>query len=180
MTSRFATLGAALALLASLSAPAVALDAGPTVDHAWARATASAASAGAAYFTVSSPTPDKLVAVASPVAGKAEIHTHIDDNGVMRMRPVAGGIALPAGESVELKPSGLHVMLMGLKQPLKEGETFPMTLTFEKAGPRVVTVEVTKIGAMGPAQHAQMEGGAMSHDHMDHGAMGHGAMGAGK
>ena len=63
----------------------------------------------------------------------------------------------------------------------KEGETFPMTLTFEKAAPRVVTVEVTKIGAMGPAQRAHMEGGAMDHDHMmDHGAMGHDARSGGK
>jgi periplasmic copper chaperone A len=69
---------------------------------------------------------------------------------VMQMRPVAG-IDIPAGQPVSLKPGGEHIMLLGLAQPLHEGQTFPLTLTFEKAGSRAVTVTVKKPGAAGPA-----------------------------
>jgi copper(I)-binding protein len=142
--------------------------AGPTVDQAWARATPGAATTGAVYFRVESPTDDRLVGLASPVAGKAELHTHIEENGVMQMREVEGGLPLPAGKEVELKPGGaLHVMLIDLHQKLKAGDSFPLTLTFQKAGTRDVTVKVEKLGAMGPSDGS---GGtnAMAHTEMPH------------
>jgi hypothetical protein len=75
---------------------------------------------------------------------------------VMKMRPISG-VDIPAGQPVSLKPGGEHIMLMGLSQPLREGQSFPLTLDFEKAGPRTVTVTVEKVGAKGPgaaaAQH---------------------------
>ena len=75
---------------------------------------------------------------------------------VMKMRPIAG-LDIPAGQSVSLQPGGEHIMLMGLHQPLREGQSFPLTLDFEKAGPRTVSVTVEKVGAKGPgpaaAQH---------------------------
>ena len=120
------------------------------VNNAWARATPGKAENGAAYVTIVSPNPDRLVSVSTPVAKKAELHTMTMNGTVMEMRPVTG-IDIPAGQPVSLKPGGEHVMLLGLNRPLRAGETFPLTLTFEKAGPRAVTVTVEKAGAAGPA-----------------------------
>ena len=119
------------------------------VSNAWARATPAKVENGVAYLTIRSPTPDRLVSVSSPVAKKAELHTMEMAGMVMKMRPLAG-LDIPAGQSVTLKPGGEHIMLMGLNGPLREGQSFPLTLTFEKAGAREVTVPVEKAGAAGP------------------------------
>lgn len=124
------------------------------VADAWARATPGKAENGAAYLTIQSPTADRLVSISSPVAKKAELHTMSMAGTVMQMRPIAG-LDIPAGQPVTLKPGGEHIMLLGLKGPLREGQSFPMTLTFEKAGTRDVNVAVEKLGAMGPGQAAQ-------------------------
>ena len=124
------------------------------VDNAWARATPGKSAIGAAYVTIHSPTADKLVAASTPVAKKAELHTMSMSGMVMKMRPVAS-IDIPAGQAVTLQPGGLHIMLVGLAKPLKTGQTFPLTLTFEKAGSRTVNVAVEKIGAMGPTPAPQ-------------------------
>jgi copper(I)-binding protein len=124
----------------------------PSVTEAWARATPAQAENAAAYLTVLSPAADRLVAVATPIARKAEIHTTIMEGDVMRMRPV-DGIDLVGGKAVYLKPGGLHVMLFGLQHPLHEGDRFALTLTFAKAGTREVEVVVAKQGAMAPAEH---------------------------
>ena len=120
------------------------------VSDAWARATPAKAENGVAYLTIRTPTPDRLVSVSSPVAKKAELHTMEMAGMVMKMRPLAG-LDIPAGQSVTLKPGGEHIMLMGLNGRLREGQSFPLTLTFEKAGAREVTVPVGKAGAAGPA-----------------------------
>ena len=120
------------------------------VSDAWARATPAKAENGVAYLTIRTPTPDRLVSVSSPVAKTAELHTMEMAGMVMKMRPLAG-LDIPAGQSVTLKPGGEHIMLMGLNGPLREGQSFPLTLTFEKAGAREVTVPVGKAGAAGPA-----------------------------
>jgi copper(I)-binding protein len=100
------------------------------------------------YFRVQTPTDDRLVGLASPVARKAELHTHVEENGMMVMHEVEGGLPIPAGQTVELKSGGsLHVMLIDLKQKLVTGETFPLTVTFEKAGPQTVMVKVERLGA---------------------------------
>ncbi|MFQ5618570.1 MAG: copper chaperone PCu(A)C [Rhodospirillales bacterium] len=121
-----------------------------TVSHPWARASAGKAKAGAAYVTITNDgrQVDRLVKVASPIAGKARLHTHMMEGHMMKMRPVEA-IGIGPGKPAVLKPGGLHIMLMGLKSPLKQGETFPMTLTFEKAGAVEVRVMVKKVGAMG-------------------------------
>ena len=124
------------------------------VKDAWARATPGKAENGAAYLTIVSPTADRLVAVSTPAAKKAELHTMTMKGMVMEMRPVQG-VDIPAGQAVSLKPGGEHIMLLGLDQPLREGQSFQMTLNFEKAGPRPVTVMVEKSGAAGPARAAQ-------------------------
>lgn len=126
------------------------------VDNAWARATPGKSDIGAAYVTIHSPTADRLVAASTPVAKKAELHTMEMSGMVMKMRPISS-IDIPAGQSVSLAPGGMHIMLMGLKQPLKAGQSFPLSLTFAKAGTRTVNVAVEKVGASGP-----MPAGTMS------------------
>jgi periplasmic copper chaperone A len=123
------------------------------VNNAWARATPGKSDVGAAYVTIRSPAADKLVAASSPVAKKTELHTMTMSGMVMKMRPIAA-IDIPAGHPVTLAPGGLHIMLMGLKKPLKAGQSFPLTLTFEKAGSRTVDVAVENVGATGPATAA--------------------------
>jgi periplasmic copper chaperone A len=120
------------------------------VSNAWARATPGKAENGAAYLTIQSPTADRLISASSPVAKKAGLHTMSMEGMVMKMRPLAG-LDIPAGQPVTLKPGGDHIMLEGLDAPLREGQSFPLTLTFEKAGTRTVTVAVEKPGAAGPA-----------------------------
>ena len=126
------------------------------VSNAWARATPGKAENGAAYVTIVSPTADRLVSVSSPAAKKAGLHSTTMDGGMMKMRPLAG-VDVPANEPVTLKPGGMHIMLQGLNEPLQAGKSFPLTLTFEKAGQREVDVAVEKPGAMGPEGHAGMQ-----------------------
>ena len=124
------------------------------VSNAWAGATPGKAENGAAYLTILSPTTDRLVSISSPVAKKAELHTTSMAGMVMQMRPLAG-LDIPAGRPVTLKPGGEHIMLLGLNRPLQEGESFPLTLNFERAGPLTVTGAVQKLGATGPGTSAQ-------------------------
>jgi periplasmic copper chaperone A len=124
------------------------------VNNAWARATPGGTETGAAYVTIQSPTADRLVSVSSPVAKKTELHTMSMQGMVMKMRPLSE-LDIPAGLPVTLKPGGEHIMLLGLNHPLREGQSFPLTLNFEKAGPHTVNVNVEKAGATGPASATQ-------------------------
>ena len=125
------------------------------IKNAWARATPAKADAGAAYLTIVSPVPDELVSVSSPVAKKTGLHTMTMEGSVMKMRPL-DKLDVPANQPVTLKPGGMHIMLQGLNEPLQAGRSFPLTLTFEKAGQKQVEVSVEKAGAMGPEGHAEM------------------------
>ena len=137
---RLLPLSAFLLLIAAGDAPS------PQIDHPWARASAGNARNGAAFLTITNQgPPDRLMRVSSPVADVAELHESVDDNGVMKMRPVAA-ITLEQGKPVTLAPGARHVMLMGLKAPLKQGDAFPLTLTFEHGPPVTVTVRVEAIG----------------------------------
>jgi copper(I)-binding protein len=106
-----------------------------TIGHPWSRATPGGAKVGVVYITLinDGKTADRLIKVSTPVAASASIHSSVQDGDIMRMREVEG-IEIPAGKEIELKPGGLHIMLMGLTRPLKDGEMFPLTLTFAKAG----------------------------------------------
>jgi hypothetical protein len=126
------------------------------IKDAWARATPGKAENGAAYLTIVAPATDKLVAVSSPAAKKTGLHTMTTEGGIMKMRPL-DGLDVPANQPVTLKPGGVHIMLQGLNEPLQAGKSFPLTLTFEKAGERQVEVAVEKPGAMGPEGHAGMQ-----------------------
>ena len=126
---------------------------GITVENAWARATPGNVKTGAVYMTVldRGAATDRLVGVSSPVAARAELHSMSNDGGVMKMQHV-DAVPVAPGTPTELKPGGYHIMLMELKHPLKEGDSVPMTLRFEKAGSVEVMAKVEKPGAMAPSQ----------------------------
>ena len=126
------------------------------IDQPWSRATPKGAKVAAGYLTIKNTgtTPDRLVGGTSPVAGKFEIHEMSMDKGVMKMRPVPEGVEIKPGETVELKPSSFHFMIMDLKQPIVRGKPFKASLTFEKAGPVEVEFTVVAPGATRPAPAA--------------------------
>ncbi len=122
----------------------------PTIDHAWARATVAAVKTGAAYLTITAHgAPDKLVSASTPVAERAELHETQRDGDIMKMRPVES-LDIAGTAKVVLAPSGLHLMLIGLKQPLVPGQHFPLSLTFQNAGTVETEIVVERAGAAGP------------------------------
>jgi copper(I)-binding protein len=131
------------------------------VESPWARPTAQGQAAGGGFLRiVGGAANDKLVGASSDISGRVELHTMKMEGDVMRMRQV-DAIDVPAGQTVDLKPGGLHVMFMDLKTPLKTGSSFPLTLKFEKAGDVKVDVKVQ------PAPPAGMPAtkGEHKHDH---------------
>jgi copper(I)-binding protein len=128
--------------------------AGDLIVSAWARATPPGAKVGAAYVTVENRAsePDRLVEARSPAAESVHLHQTVEENGVAAMRPLEPP-EIPGGGALDMAPGGLHFMLMELKAPLKEGETVPLTLVFERAGEIAVEAEIAPIGAAAPAQH---------------------------
>jgi hypothetical protein len=148
MHTKLLAFGAGLAFVLS-AAVATAQSGDVAIRDAWARATPGGAQTAAAYVTIEAPAGDKLIGVATPAAQKAELHSMTMDGNVMKMRQV-DGIDLPAGKPITLKPGDYHIMLTGLAKPLQEGQSFPLTLIFAKAGTREVNVAVQKVGSMGP------------------------------
>ena len=143
---------ARVAALFAASAIAQAHAADIAVQGAWARATAASAQTGAVYLTITNKgAPDKLVGVTTPVAATAKLHETVKTGDVVGMRPI-DSLALPASGPTVLAPGGYHIMLMGLKDRLVEGKTFPITLTFAGAGTMDATVAVEAAGAGGPMQ----------------------------
>jgi periplasmic copper chaperone A len=128
----------AVALLPALAAPAAAQ---VQASEAWARGTVPGQTTSTVYMRLRSAEPAAVVAVESPL-GVAELHEMKMDGDIMRMRPLKR-LELPAGRSVELNPSGVHVMLTGLKRPLARGDRVPLRLTVETAGRTRRIVEVT-------------------------------------
>ena len=125
---------------ASLTLTAIA-SAQVSVTDPWVRGTVAGQKATGAFMQLKSPADTALVDAASPVAKIVEIHEMKMEGGMMKMRAV-DKLPLPAGKAVELKPGGYHVMLMDLVQPLKEGDTVPLKLTFEDKAGKKQTVEV--------------------------------------
>lgn len=127
------------------------------IGHPWARPTVAGQGTGGAYLSVANQggAADKLLGARMPAAERVEVHEMHMDGDVMRMREV-GTLALPAGHSVKLEPGGLHLMLLGLKAPLKIGDKLPLVLRFEKAGEIEVMLQVETKPAEGgaaPAEH---------------------------
>jgi copper(I)-binding protein len=140
------------------------------IANPWARATPKGAPVGGAYMTITNKgtESDRLVGISTPVAGQAQVHQMTTDNGVMKMRPVQGGLEIKPGQTVVFNPDSFHLMLMGLKQPMAQGQHVKATLDFAKAGKLDVEFVVESMGAQGPSAAAP----AMDHGAMDHGAMG--------
>ena len=130
-----------VALLATLPALAGTL----TVTNAWSRSTPPVAKVGVVYFTLKNDTgkSDRLLKLSTPVANKVEVHRTEVLDGIARMREVAV-LHVDAGQTLEFKPGGMHVMLIGLKKPLVEGTSYELELLFEVAGPRKLKVDVRK------------------------------------
>lgn len=133
----------------ALAAANCAQPASLAVKDVWARESVVNATNAAVYMTIESQTPDRLIAASATLAGKTDLMTMAGGDEAMGMDYVEA-IDVPAKTPVSLDPSGLHVWLADLKQPLEAGRTFPLTLTFEKAGERVVTVSVIGVSAMPP------------------------------
>lgn len=137
--------------------PAAAATVGKlAIEGAWARPTpeGSTISAGYVKITNSGDSPDVLVSVSTPAANSAELHeSAMTADGIMTMRPLANGLEIKPGATAELKPGGAHIMLLGIKEPLKEGQNVPVKLTFKNAGAVDVTFAVRPIGSAGEHQN---------------------------
>ena len=151
MIRRTLILSAAALLAAGVAQAAAPTVVGLSVTDAWSRPAAQGGN-GAGFLTLANTgkAADRLVSVSSPIAGRVEMHESMIMDGKAMMHPRPGGVALPPGGKVQFKPGGWHLMLIGLKKPMKAGDTFPATLTFQKAGK--VTVNFTvRAGAAAPA-----------------------------
>lgn len=166
--------GSALAAVlgAAISAHGANYDVGPMhIEQPWARATPKGASTAAGYLTVTSTAtaPDRLTCASTDAASKCEIHSMTTEGGVMKMRPVEGGVEIKPGETVTLKPGSLHMMFVDLKHPLEPGKTVEVTLQFAKAGTVKVELPILPLGAPAPNAAAsgtmggsmKMQGGSM-------------------
>lgn len=121
------------------------------VEDAWMRDTVGGTANAAVFMTITAPSTDRLVAASAPVAERTDLMTMESGGDAMSMVYV-DAIDLPAGETVSLDPTGLHVWLDGLERPLRAGETFPLSLQFENAGEREVTVSVIAPSAAAPGR----------------------------
>jgi uncharacterized protein YcnI len=137
------------------AAPTVLKAGSLTLDQPWSRATPGGAKVGGGYLRITNTgtAPDRLTGGSFPLASKVEVHEMKLEGDVMRMKPVEGGLEIKPGATIELKPGGLHLMFVDLKEPLKEGQTVRGTLTFEKAGSVAVEYTVRGMGGAAPAEH---------------------------
>src|SRR3984893_10466974 len=147
------------------AAPALAeeIKAGDLViTQAWSRATPGGAKVAGGYLTIENKgsAPDRLIGGSADVADKVQVHEMATSNGVMTMRPLDKGLSIGPGKTVKLGPGGHHLMLLGLKSPLKQSDKVPVTLEFEKAGKVKLSLDVQGVGAQAPAGAAN-EGGNM-------------------
>ncbi len=146
---------AIFATVASLFIVTNAFAADIEVKDAWAKASKGMVRNGAAFFdVVNSGAADRLVGVRSDLADRTELHSHIMENNVMKMRQVQGGVEVPMHGSVHFKPGSYHVMFIGLNEALEEGQKVDITLEFEKTGDVPVTIDVLNTMSMGPKSRA--------------------------
>lgn len=163
MFRRLAALAVTLLFLAGISRAEDVKVGSLDISTAWARATPKGATIGGGYLKITNAgaTADRLVGGSTVISGKFEVHEMSMSGGVMKMRPVSGGLEIKPGETVELKPGGVHIMFVGLKQQLQQGQHFKAALQFEKAGKVDVDFSVASIGATSSGGGAAAP---MSHD----------------
>ncbi|KXS51517.1 MAG: hypothetical protein AWU57_4101 [Marinobacter sp. T13-3] len=158
---RLNSLACAFALACSTLAPtALASDHGTIgISDPWTRPTPPGTPMGVGYMVISNHTHQevRLVGAQTPKAGHVSIHETVMQDDVMRMQPVKGGLAIPAGETVKLKPMSYHLMLEQLKSPIVEGEPVPVTLEFKGAGPMDVELQVQTMDGGMTMDHSKME-----------------------
>lgn len=177
--------GSMLALISLLAGLAQAQSPGQSaiqVKEPWVRGTVAQQKATGAFMQLNAPQDMRLVEARSPVAGVVELHEMAMENNVMKMRAVPG-IDIPAGKGAELKPGGLHVMLLDLKKQLKEGDTVPLTLVLEGKDKKRQSIEVNapvralgsrnSAGKAGNAEQDRQHGQPHGQPHGDHGNMKH-------
>ena len=147
---RAGLVGAAVFLIGGMAAAETYSAGGLQIVGPWARATPKGSTVSAGYLTITNKgqEADRLIGGSVAPASRFEVHTTVTEKGVARMRQVTS-LEIKPGETVELKPGGMHVMFMGLKQPLTSGQTLKGTLVFEKAG--TVAIEFTVQGVGAPA-----------------------------
>ncbi|TCS05217.1 hypothetical protein EV281_103899 [Rhizobium sp. BK418] len=145
------------------------------IDHAASHSMVPGAKVGDGYLVITNTgsEPDRLVGARSERAGKVQLHQMSMDNGIMTMRELKGGLAIPAGQTVTLEPN-YHLMFQDVSKPFQQGETIRAVLSFEKAGE--VTVDFTVGRIAGPLDDVGGAGGSMDHGAMGHSSMDHGAM----
>lgn len=164
---------AVLITAGALAALSHAAEANLSLSSAWVRPTLGAGRTTAAYLTItnSGTAADRLVAAEIPHAGSVEIHTAGMEDGIMRMRRLEG-LDIAPGATVHLAPGGIHIMVIGLSEPIKSGDEIPLTLTFEEAGSLTIIATVT----LAPPAHApeHMDHQQMDHQQMDEGMQYHG------
>ncbi len=155
--SRLVLHALALAGLLLTAASALAETVGAiTVENAWSRTVPDGSAVASGYLTIRNDgdESDRLVSITTSFAGETEIHQTTMVDGVMRMRPVPDGVPVPANSTVKLEPGSYHLMFLDLTGPLKQGDAFPLKLTFERAGSVETTINVLGIGAQGSdAEH---------------------------
>jgi periplasmic copper chaperone A len=149
-------------LLASYAGLALAQDI--VVNNAWARFSVPGMSASGIFMDLDnhSDKDDVLLSASTPVAMSSEIHETVEVNGVMKMRSIAHGLPLPAGQVTQLQPGKMHIMMMGLKKPLAKGTTIPVRLTFRHAKPIMLNVPVSV------APVTKTDANVMGNTHMHH------------
>nr|MDP2191235.1 copper chaperone PCu(A)C [Rhodoferax sp.] len=139
------------------------------IKDAWVRTAVPGQKATGAFMKITAREGAKLVAVSSPVAGVAEVHEMKMEGDVMKMRAVQGGLDLPAGKTLELKPGGYHLMLMDLKAPLAKDSTVPLTLVFKDGKGVQSKVELkVPVTAVAPGAAAAKAGNMPAMDHNKH------------
>ena len=142
----------ALSLVASTTLAQKIDPAVPAITEAWARSTVPGATVSGAYMHIKSPRPLKLVKAESPVAGLVELHNMTMKDGLMEMKAM-DSVDIPASKLIELKPGGVHVMLMMVKQPIKPGDKVPLILTFEGADKKPVVMKVDAVAKERDSSH---------------------------
>jgi copper(I)-binding protein len=124
------------------------------IERPWARATAPGVQVAGGYMTIRNQgsAPDRLVGATSPAAARVELHVHVKEGDIVKMRQVRA-YDVPAKGAFELKPGGAHLMFFDIARPFKEGERIPVTLKFEKAGEVGVEFHVGRLGGVAPPAH---------------------------
>jgi periplasmic copper chaperone A len=152
MQFRFKAFLAAALIAAALPAFTQQATAGDLlVLHPSSRATPKGAPTAVGYLSIQNKgAADRLLGATTPAVDHVEFHQMSMDGNIMKMRAISGGIEIPANATVSLKPSGIHLMLIGPKQPFRAGDKIPLTLDFEKGGKMDVVLDVLPLGAAQP------------------------------